>query len=72
MPEPGPTWALIAGGGTAGHTLPGIAIGRALVARGHSEAAIQFVEAGERDAIITSLDHAAEALAGSAGTPIVA
>jgi len=43
MPETGPTWALIAGGGTAGHTLPGIAIGRALVARGHAESAIHFV-----------------------------
>ncbi len=43
MPEHGPTWALIAGGGTAGHTLPGIAIGRALVARGHPVAAIRFV-----------------------------
>ncbi len=36
------------------------------------EAAIQFVEAGGRDAIITSLDRAAEALAGTAGTRIVA
>jgi len=43
MPDPPPTWALIAGGGTAGHTLPGIAIGRALVARGHEAAAIHFV-----------------------------
>lgn len=36
-------WAVIAGGGTAGHTLPGIAIGRALVARGHDAATIHFV-----------------------------
>ncbi len=36
-------WAVIAGGGTAGHTLPGIAIGRALVARGHDPATIHFV-----------------------------
>jgi carbamate kinase len=36
------------------------------------EAAIQFVEGGGRDAIITSLDRAADALAGSAGTRIVA
>ncbi len=46
MPDPdrsAPTWALIAGGGTAGHTLPGIAIGHALVARGHAEATIHFV-----------------------------
>jgi len=39
----GPTWALIAGGGPAGHTLPGIAIGRALVGRGHPASAIHFV-----------------------------
>jgi len=43
MPDAPPTWALIAGGGTAGHTLPGIAIGRALVARGHDAASIHFV-----------------------------
>ena len=45
MPDAGApvTWALIAGGGTAGHTLPGIAIGRALVARGHAAATIHFV-----------------------------
>lgn len=36
-------WALVAGGGTAGHTLPGIAIARALVARGHDPATIHFV-----------------------------
>lgn len=43
MPDRSPTWALIAGGGTAGHTLPGIAIGRALVGRGHPASAIHFV-----------------------------
>ena len=43
MPDAPPTWALIVGGGTAGHTLPGIAIGRALVARGHDGATIHFV-----------------------------
>jgi undecaprenyldiphospho-muramoylpentapeptide beta-N-acetylglucosaminyltransferase len=37
------TWAVVAGGGTAGHTLPGIAIGRALVDRGHPAATIHFV-----------------------------
>ena len=35
------------------------------------KAAIQFVEAGGRTAVITSLDRAAEALAGTAGTRIV-
>jgi UDP-N-acetylglucosamine--N-acetylmuramyl-(pentapeptide) pyrophosphoryl-undecaprenol N-acetylglucosamine transferase len=37
------TFAVIAGGGTAGHVLPGIALARALVARGHPPGSIQFV-----------------------------
>ncbi|MCB1004577.1 MAG: undecaprenyldiphospho-muramoylpentapeptide beta-N-acetylglucosaminyltransferase [Acidimicrobiales bacterium] len=40
---PASAWAVIAGGGTAGHTLPGIAIARALVARGHRPGTIHFV-----------------------------
>ena len=43
MPDPSPTWAFVAGGGTAGHTLPGIAIARALVAAGHPPESIHFV-----------------------------
>ena len=39
------TWALIAGGGTAGHLLPGISVARALVAAGHDPATIHFVGA---------------------------
>ena len=39
------TWALIAGGGTAGHLLPGVAVARALVAAGHDPASIHFVGA---------------------------
>lgn len=38
-----PTFALVAGGGTAGHVLPGLAVARALVARGHDPASIHFV-----------------------------
>lgn len=38
-----PTYALIVGGGTAGHVLPGVAIGRELVRRGHDPASIHFV-----------------------------
>lgn len=37
------TWAVIAGGGTAGHVLPAIAAAKALVARGHSPETIHFV-----------------------------
>lgn len=37
------TFALVAGGGTAGHVLPGIAIAQALVARGHDPATIHYV-----------------------------
>ena len=40
--EPG-TYALVAGGGTAGHVLPGLAVANALVARGHDPATIHFV-----------------------------
>lgn len=37
------TFAIVAGGGTAGHVLPGLAICRALVARGHAVDAIRYV-----------------------------
>ncbi len=37
------TWALIAGGGTAGHLLPGLALARALVAAGHDPESLHFV-----------------------------
>lgn len=36
-------WAVIAGGGTAGHVVPAIAIGEALVVRGHARNTIHFV-----------------------------
>ena len=39
----GATWAVIAGGGTAGHVLPGISIGRQIVARGAPPEAVHFV-----------------------------
>jgi len=42
LPRP---WALICGGGTAGHVLPALAVGRALVARGHPADTIQFLGA---------------------------
>lgn len=48
------TWAVIAGGGTAGHVLPGLAVARELVARGHDPSTIHFVGAergGEADLV---------------------
>ncbi len=39
-------WAIISGGGTAGHVIPAIAVGRALVDRGHPAASIHFLGAG--------------------------
>ena len=39
----GATWAVIAGGGTAGHVLPGISIGQQIVARGAPREAVHFV-----------------------------
>ena len=43
------TWAIVAGGGTAGHVEPGLAISRALVARGHAPESILY--AGSRRGI---------------------
>lgn len=39
------TWALIAGGGTAGHVVPALAVAKALVSRGHHPDEIHFVGA---------------------------
>ncbi|MFN2505493.1 MAG: undecaprenyldiphospho-muramoylpentapeptide beta-N-acetylglucosaminyltransferase [Acidimicrobiales bacterium] len=37
------TFAVIAGGGTAGHVVPALAIGQALVARGHDPSTLHYV-----------------------------
>lgn len=39
------TWAIIAGGGTAGHVLPGLALAGELVRRGHDPEQLHFVGA---------------------------
>lgn len=39
------TWAIVAGGGTAGHLLPGLSVARALVDLGHPATTIHFVGA---------------------------
>ncbi len=40
------TWAVIAGGGTAGHVLPGISIGEEIIGRGVPREAVHFVGSG--------------------------
>ncbi|MGI8810647.1 MAG: UDP-N-acetylglucosamine--N-acetylmuramyl-(pentapeptide) pyrophosphoryl-undecaprenol N-acetylglucosamine transferase [Acidimicrobiales bacterium] len=49
------TWAVIAGGGTAGHVVPGLAVARALVARGHAPESIHWVggQRGTEGAMVT-------------------
>lgn len=42
---PGRVWAIVAGGGTAGHVLPGVAVAKELVAQGHDPSEIHFVGA---------------------------
>jgi UDP-N-acetylglucosamine--N-acetylmuramyl-(pentapeptide) pyrophosphoryl-undecaprenol N-acetylglucosamine transferase len=43
---PARLYAVIAGGGTAGHVLPGVAVGQALVRRGHAPNTLLFVGSG--------------------------
>ncbi|MYI14308.1 MAG: UDP-N-acetylglucosamine--N-acetylmuramyl-(pentapeptide) pyrophosphoryl-undecaprenol N-acetylglucosamine transferase, partial [Acidimicrobiaceae bacterium] len=41
--RPGSCWAVIAGGGTAGHVLPGISVAQQIVDRGARRDAVHFV-----------------------------
>ena len=52
-----PVWAIIAGGGTGGHVVPALAIGRALVDLGHEPSSIRFV--GSRRGIESTMVPAA-------------
>jgi undecaprenyldiphospho-muramoylpentapeptide beta-N-acetylglucosaminyltransferase len=61
-----PVYACIAAGGTGGHVVPGLAIARALVARGHDPASILFVgsERGIDATLVPEAGFALEALPG--------
>lgn len=60
------TWALIAGGGTAGHLLPGIAVARALVAAGHEPDTLHFVgaERGPESTLVPEAGFTVDVLPG--------
>jgi undecaprenyldiphospho-muramoylpentapeptide beta-N-acetylglucosaminyltransferase len=60
------TWALVAGGGTAGHLNPGLAVARALVAAGHPAEEIHFVGAarGPESELVPAAGFTVEVLPG--------
>ncbi|MBI2708294.1 MAG: UDP-N-acetylglucosamine--N-acetylmuramyl-(pentapeptide) pyrophosphoryl-undecaprenol N-acetylglucosamine transferase [Actinobacteria bacterium] len=60
------TWAIVAGGGTAGHLNPGLAVARALVERGHDPATIHFVGAarGPEGTVVPSAGFSVDLLPG--------
>jgi UDP-N-acetylglucosamine--N-acetylmuramyl-(pentapeptide) pyrophosphoryl-undecaprenol N-acetylglucosamine transferase len=59
-------FALLAGGGTGGHTYPAVALAQALVARGHAASSIRFVGAkrGPEGRIVTDAGFAIDLLPG--------
>jgi UDP-N-acetylglucosamine--N-acetylmuramyl-(pentapeptide) pyrophosphoryl-undecaprenol N-acetylglucosamine transferase len=60
------TWALVAGGGTAGHLLPGLSVARALVDAGHPAGSIHFVgaERGPESELVPAAGFTVEVLPG--------
>jgi undecaprenyldiphospho-muramoylpentapeptide beta-N-acetylglucosaminyltransferase len=61
-----PAYALIAGGGTAGHIIPGLAVASALVARGHPPESLVFVgsERGLENQLVPEAGYPLVALPG--------
>lgn len=68
MTESGPegTWAIIGGGGTAGHLLPGLSVARALVEGGRPASSIHFVgaERGPEATLVPEAGFTVEVLPG--------
>ena len=60
------TYAIIAGGGTAGHLLPGLAVAAELVDRGHDPASIHVVgsDRGVEAAVVPPLGYGLDELPG--------
>lgn len=60
------TWAIVAGGGTAGHLLPGIAVAEALVAAGHDPSSLHFVgaERGPESTLVPAAGFTVDVLPG--------
>jgi UDP-N-acetylglucosamine--N-acetylmuramyl-(pentapeptide) pyrophosphoryl-undecaprenol N-acetylglucosamine transferase len=60
------TFAIFAGGGTGGHVLPGLAVARSLVARGHDPSTIHFVggDSGVESALVPAAGFTVDELPG--------
>jgi undecaprenyldiphospho-muramoylpentapeptide beta-N-acetylglucosaminyltransferase len=60
------TFAIFAGGGTGGHVLPGLAVARSLVARGHDPSTIHFVggDSGVEAALVPAAGFTVDELPG--------